>query len=62
MSAKNRRPRPYQYVQRVPDRPGVWHHYMRRPGSKCVALPGLYGIEEFVQAYSLASMGGAHRV
>ena len=52
------RPRPYNYVQRMRDRYGLWRHYLRRPGFKRVALAGLYGSEEFAQSYRLA-MGGS---
>ncbi len=40
------------------DRHGKLRHYLRRPGFPRAALPGLYGSEEFAEAYRLA-MGGA---
>lgn len=44
------------YVNRYRDRHGHLRHYFRRPGFKSVALPGLPGSQEFMQAYQQAEM------
>lgn len=43
-----------QYVQRFRDRHGRLRHYFRKPGCKRVALPGLPGSDEFMEAYGVA--------
>lgn len=43
-----------KYVQRFYDRHGVCRHYFRKPGHKRVALPGLPGSAEFMEAYQSA--------
>jgi integrase len=43
-----------KYVQRFHDRHGVCRHYFRKPGHKRVALPGLPGSAEFMEAYQMA--------
>ena len=41
-----------KYVQRFRDRHGKLRHYARAPGCKRVALPGLPGSREFMEAYA----------
>jgi integrase len=41
-----------QYVKRYRDRHGKLRHYLRRPGSPSVRLPGLPGSPEFMAAYT----------
>ena len=41
-----------KYVQRFKDRHGKLRHYARAPGCKRVALPGLPGSREFMEAYA----------
>ena len=41
-----------QYVKGYVDRHGRARHYLRKPGCKPVALPGLPGTEEFMRAYA----------
>jgi hypothetical protein len=48
---------PLKYLQSFRDRHGKPRHYFRRPGSKTVALPGLPGSAEFMEAYA-ATLGG----
>jgi len=43
-----------KYVQRYKDRHGRWRHYFRRPGCARIALPGLPGSLEFMEAYQAA--------
>lgn len=43
-----------KWVQAFKDRHGHMRHYFRRPGYKRVALPGLPGSAEFMEAYRLA--------
>src|SRR4249919_329449 len=43
-----------QYVNAFHDRHGRLRHYFRRPGCKSVALPGLPGSTEFMEAYQSA--------
>jgi integrase len=43
-----------RYVKAYVDRHGRARHYLRRPGSKPVALPGLPGSDEFMAAYAAA--------
>jgi len=43
-----------KYVQRFKDRHGKMRHYARAPGCKRVALPGLPGSREFMEAYAEA--------
>lgn len=43
-----------KYVQRFRDRHGKLRHYARAPGCKRVALPGLPGSREFMEAYAEA--------
>src|SRR5262245_39724000 len=47
-----------QFVQVFRDRHGKTRHYFRRPGHKRVALPGLPGSTEFMEAYA-SSLGDA---
>lgn len=56
---RRKRPRPYKFVQSMIDRHGKWRHYLRRPGFPLVALPGIYGSEEFAAAYAAATSGNA---
>jgi integrase len=51
------RPRLPQFVQAFVDRHGRPRHYLRRPGFKLVALPGLPWSEEFMAAYNAALTG-----
>jgi integrase len=46
-----------RYVNAFRDRHGRLRHYFRRPGSKSVALPGLPGSVEFMEAYQAALAG-----
>ncbi len=46
-----------QYVHEFVDRHGKPRRYFRRPGSKSVALPGLPGSVEFMNAYQAALAG-----
>jgi hypothetical protein len=46
-----------QYVHEYRDRHGKVRRYVRRPGSRRVALPGLPGSPEFMQAYQDAISG-----
>lgn len=46
-----------RYVHEFKDRHGKTRRYFRRPGSKQVALPGLPGSDEFMEAYRLALSG-----
>jgi len=48
-----------QYVNSFRDRHGRVRHYFRRPGSKGIALPGLPGSAEFMDAYQAALAGAA---
>jgi integrase len=43
-----------KYIQRFKDRHGKLRHYARAPGCKRVALPGLPGSREFMEAYAEA--------
>jgi len=45
------------YVHEYRDRHGKLRRYVRRPGSRRVALPGLPGSPEFMQAYQDAMTG-----
>jgi integrase len=45
------------YIQEYRDRHGKLRRYVRRPGSRRVALPGLPGSPEFMQAYQDAMTG-----
>src|SRR5262245_41015229 len=47
------------YVHEYRDRHGKLRRYVRRPGSRRVALPGLPGSPEFMQAYQDALSGSA---
>jgi integrase len=47
------------YVHEYRDRHGKLRRYVRRPGSRRVALPGLPGSPEFMQAYQDAMSGAA---
>lgn len=49
------------YVHEYHDRHGKLRRYVRRPGSRRVALPGLPGSPEFMQAYQDAMSGPALR-
>ena len=49
------------YVHEYRDRHGKLRRYVRRPGSRRVALPGLPGSPEFMQAYQDAMSGPALR-
>ena len=46
-----------KFVHRFRDRHGKARHYFRRPGCKTVALPGLPGSAEFMEAYQAALAG-----
>ena len=46
-----------RFVNSFRDRHGRVRHYFRRPGSKAVALPGLPGSAEFMEAYQIALAG-----
>jgi hypothetical protein len=46
-----------EYVHEYRDRHGKMRRYVRRPGSRRVALPGLPGSPEFMQAYQDAISG-----
>jgi integrase len=48
-----------EYVHEYRDRHGKLRRYVRRPGSRRVALPGLPGSPEFMQAYQDATSGAA---
>jgi integrase/recombinase XerD len=50
-----------QFVNSFRDRHGRVRHYFRRPGSKAVALPGLPGSAEFMEAYQMALAGAPMR-
>jgi integrase len=43
-----------KFVKAYVDRHGKARHYFRKPGCKPVALPGLVGSEEFMEAYGAA--------
>jgi integrase len=45
------------YINSFRDRHGKTRHYFRRPGFKSVALPGLPGSAEFMEAYQTALAG-----
>lgn len=47
-----------RYVHAFRDRHGTMRHYVRRPGRKRVALPGLPGAAAFMAAYQDAFAGG----
>jgi integrase len=49
------------YVHEYRDRHGRLRRYVRRPGSRRVALPGLVGSPEFLQAYQDAVTGAVLR-
>jgi integrase len=50
-----------KYVKSYVDQHGKVRHYVRKPGSKLVPLPGLPGSDEFLTAYSTAlSLPTAH--
>lgn len=42
------------YVQRFKDRHGKLRHYFRKPGCRTMALPGVAGSQEFMEAYQAA--------
>ena len=46
-----------QYVNSFRDRHGRVRHYFRRPGCKAIALPGLPGSADFMEAYQAALAG-----
>jgi integrase len=46
-----------KFVKSYVDRHGRARHYLRKPGSKPVALPGLVGSDEFMRAYGEALAG-----
>jgi integrase len=50
-----------KFVKAYVDRHGRARHYLRKPGCKPAALPGLVGSEEFLEAYSKA-LSAAPRV
>jgi integrase/recombinase XerD len=50
-----------QFVNSFRDRHGRMRHYFRRPRSKAVALPGLFGSAEFMEAYQMALAGAPMR-
>jgi integrase len=49
------------YVHAFRDRHGKVRHYFRRPGFKQIALPGLPGSDQFMEAYRAALAGQAPR-
>src|SRR5262245_23430952 len=49
------------YIHEYRDRHGRLRRYVRRPGSRRVALPGLPGSPEFMQAYQDAMAGAVLR-
>lgn len=50
-----------RYMNAFRDRHGRLRHYFRRPGCEAVALPGLPGSVEFMEAYQVALAGEAAR-
>lgn len=48
-----------KYVNSFRDRHGRLRHYFRRPGQRAVALPGLPGSADFMDAYQVALAGAA---
>ncbi len=50
-----------QFINSFRDRHGRVRHYFRRPGSKAIALPGLPGSAEFMEAYQIALAGAPIR-
>lgn len=46
-----------KYIQAFTDRHGRQRHYFRKPGHKRIALPGLPGSAEFMEAYQAALSG-----
>ena len=46
-----------QFTNSFRDRHGRMRHYFRRPGCKAIALPGLPGSAEFMEAYQAALAG-----
>jgi len=50
-----------KFVKAYVDRHGKARHYLRQPGRKPVALPGLPGSDEFMAAYA-AALAGTERV
>lgn len=46
-----------RYIKAFKDRHGKPRHYFRRPGFRSIALPGLPGSVEFMEAYKLALVG-----
>lgn len=51
-----------RYVNAFRDRHGRLRHYLRLPGRKSVALPGLPGAVEFMEAYQAALAGESPQV
>jgi integrase len=47
-----------KFVKAYVDRHGRARHYLRKPGCKPVALPGMVGSEEFLEAYGKALAAG----
>jgi hypothetical protein len=47
----------FPYINSFRDRHDKTRHYFRRPGFKSVALPGLPGSAEFMEAYQAALAG-----
>jgi hypothetical protein len=48
-----------QFINSFRDRHGRVRHYFRQPGRKAVALPGLPGSAEFMEAYQAALAGAS---
>jgi integrase len=46
-----------KFVKSYVDRHGKVRHYLRKPGCKPIALPGLVGSDEFMRAYGEAAAG-----
>jgi hypothetical protein len=46
-----------KFVKSYVDRHGKVRHYIRKPGCKPIALPGLVGSDEFMRAYGEALAG-----
>jgi hypothetical protein len=51
-----------RYIKAYCDRHGKVRHYLRRPGAKPIALPGLPGSDEFMAAYAAGLSEQAPRV
>jgi len=53
-----------RFIKSYRDRHGKVRHYLRKPGCKPIALPGLVGSDEFMRAYgeALAGLPSSNRV